>query len=141
MSEFMKTVVNLIVVLVFSLATFAQEKPVKIVFDVTSSNVDVHNAAVRHAKLMSKAYPDSEFEVVVYSGAINMVLKDKSSVASDMEELLKNGNVSVVVCQGTMAREKATVDDLFPGITTVPDGILEIIKRQKEGWGYIKEAQ
>ncbi len=137
----MKTYINLIIALVFSLATFAQDNPVKIVFDVTSSNTNVHGAAVRHAKLMSQAYPDSQFEVVIYSGALAMALKDKSSVYSDMEELLANKNVSVVVCQGTMAREKATMDDLIPGVTSVPDGILEIIKRQKEGWGYIKEAQ
>ena len=137
----MKTYVNLIIALVFSIATFAQENPVKIVFDVTSSSTKVHGSAVRHAKLMSEAYPDSQFEVVIYSGALDMALKDKSSVAEDMAALLNNKNVSVVVCQGTMAREHATVDDLIPGITTVPDGILEIIKRQKEGYGYIKEAQ
>ena len=76
----------------------AQEKPVKIVFDVTSSNIKVHGAAVRHVKGMSKAYPDSKFEVVMYSGAIDMVLKDKSSVAADMEALSKNKNVSFVIC-------------------------------------------
>jgi len=137
----MKTFLNLIVALVFSITMFAQENPVKIVFDVTSDNTKVHGAAVRHAKLMSQAYPDSQFEIVVYSGAIDMVLKDKSSVGTDMAALINNKNVSVVVCEGTMAREKATVSDLIPGVTTVPDGILEIIKRQKEGWGYIKEAQ
>jgi len=119
----------------------AQEKPVKIVFDVTSSNVKVHGAAVRHVKGMSKAYPDSKFEVVMYSGAINMVLKDKSSVAVDMEALAKNKNVSFVVCEGTMKRYKIEKSQLISGVTTVPDGILEIVERQAEGWGYIKESQ
>jgi intracellular sulfur oxidation DsrE/DsrF family protein len=40
-----------------------------------------------------------------------------------------------------MKRHKVDVSQLIPGVTTVPDGILEIIKRQSEGWGYIKEAQ
>jgi len=137
----MKTYLNLVLALVFSLATFAQEKPVKIVFDVTSSNTKVHGSAVRHARAMANAYPNSQFEVVIYSGAIDMVLKDKSSVKEDMEALAKNENVSFVVCEGTMAREHVTPDQLIDGVTTVPDGILEIIKRQKEGWGYIKEAQ
>jgi len=137
----MKTYVNLILALIFSITAFAQDHPVKIVFDVTSNNPKVHGSAMRHVKAMSEAYPDSQFEVVVYSGAINMVLKDKSSVKEDMEALSNNENVSFVVCQGTMKRDNVTTDQLIPGVTTVPDGILEIIKRQKEGWGYIKEAQ
>jgi intracellular sulfur oxidation DsrE/DsrF family protein len=137
----MKTYINLFVALFFSIVTFAQEQPVKIVFDVTSNNTQVHGAAMRHVKAMAKAYPDSKFEVVVYSGAIDMVLKGKSSVEADMEALSTNENVSFVVCEGTMARDHITHEQLIPGVTSVPDGILEIIKRQAEGWGYIKEAQ
>ncbi len=137
----MKTYINLILALTFSVATLAQEKPVKIVFDVTSDNPKVQGAAMRHVKAMAAAYPDSQFEVVVYSGAIDMVLNGKSTVQTDMEALAGNQNVSFVVCEGTMAREKVTTSDLVKGVTTVPDGILEIIKRQAEGWGYIKEAQ
>jgi intracellular sulfur oxidation DsrE/DsrF family protein len=40
-----------------------------------------------------------------------------------------------------MKRYQVDVSQLIPGVTTVPDGILQIIKRQAEGWGYIKEAQ
>ena len=137
----MKTYLNLILALVFTMTTFAQEHPVKIVFDVTSDNAKVHGSAMRHVKAMAEAYPNSKFEVVVYSGAIDMVLKDKSSVAADMEALAKNENVSFVVCQATMARDHITDSQLIPGVTSVPDGILEIIQRQAEGWGYIKEAQ
>lgn len=137
----MKTYINLVLALVFSAITFAQDKPVKIVFDVTSDNTKVHSATVRHVKAMSQAYPDSKFEVVMYSGAMDMVLKDKSSVATDLEELAKNENVSFVICEGTMKRYQVDASQLIPGVTTVPDGILQIIKRQAEGWGYIKEAQ
>lgn len=137
----MKTYINLVLALIFSAITFAQDKPVKIVFDVTSDNTKVHSTTVRHVKAMSQAYPDSKFEVVMYSGAMDMVLKDKSSVAADLEELAKNENVSFVICEGTMKRYQVDASQLIPGVTTVPDGILEIIKRQAEGWGYIKEAQ
>jgi len=119
----------------------SQEKPVKIVFDVTSDNTKVHQAAVRHVKAMSKAYPDSQFEVVMYSGAMDMVLKGKSSVEEDMAALAENDNVTFVICQGTMKRHDVDESELIEGVTTVPDGILEIIEKQQEGWGYIKEGQ
>jgi len=137
----MKKNITIVLALFFSTLLMAQEKPVKIVFDVTSDNVKVHQAAVRHVKFMSAAYPDSEFEVVMYSGSIDMVLKDKSSVGTDMEALAKNDKISFVVCEGTMKRHKIDKSQLIPGVTTVPDGILEIIMKQGEGWGYIKEGQ
>jgi len=137
----MKKIALLILSLFMMTNLTAQDKPVKIVFDVTSSNEKVHGAAVRHVKAMAKAYPESKFEVVMYSGAINMVLIEKSTVAFDMEALTKNKNVSFVVCEGTMKRHKIKKSQLIPGVTTVPDGILEIIERQAEGWGYIKESQ
>ena len=135
-----KKYVMLFLALFFALNLSAQEKPVKIVFDVTSSNTKVHQAAVRHVKMMAQAYPESEFEVVMYSGSIDMVLKEKSAVASDIAALVKNKNINFIVCEGTMKRHKVDKSQLISGIGTVPDGILEIITKQAEGWGYIKES-
>lgn len=118
----------------------AQEKPVKIVFDVTSADEGTHQSTIRHVKFMSEAYPESEFEVVMYSKAMNMVLADKSSVATEIMKLAAEDNVSFKICQGTMNRYKVQKDQLVEGVDVVPDGILEIIQRQAEGWGYIKEA-
>ncbi|WP_242121387.1 DsrE family protein [Aestuariivivens sediminicola] len=137
----MKFISNIVWALLFSTICLAQEKPVKIVFDVTSSNTKVHESTIRHVKAMSNAYPDSKFEVVMYSGAMDMVLKDKSVVAEDLEMLAKKDNIDFVICQGTMKRHDVDSDDLISGVRSVPDGILEIIEKQKEGWGYIKESQ
>ena len=126
--------------ILFSGVIVAQDKPVKIVFDVTSADEGTHQSTIRHVKFMSEAYPDSEFEVVMYSKAMNMVLPDKSVVAKEVEELAKLENVSFVICEGTMKRYDVKKEDLIEGVQTVPDGILEIITKQAEGWGYIKEA-
>lgn len=137
----MKKYIIMAFALVFTSLSFAQENPVKIVFDVTSNDAKVHQATIRHVKFMSKSYPDSKFEVVMYSGSYDMAIKAKSSVAEDLEALAKNENISFVICEATMKRHKITPKDLIPGISSVPDGILEIILKQKDGWGYIKEAQ
>lgn len=118
----------------------AQTKPVKIVFDVTSQNEAAHQSTVRHVKMMSEAYPASEFEVVVYGGAINMVKSDGSSVAEDIRQLAGNDKVKIIVCEASMKRGQVEKSQLLPGVSTVPDGILEIAIRQGEGWGYIKEV-
>lgn len=137
----MKTVINLVLACLCFTMAFAQEEPVKIVFDVTSSNTGVHESTMRHVKMMSKAYPDSKFEVVMYSGAYEMVVKDKSTVSADMEALAQNGNVDFVVCQASLNRHEIDASQLITGVRAVPDGILEIIQKQGQGWGYIKEGQ
>ena len=130
------------IVLCFLLAiigkSYAQE--VKVVFDVTSGDEKIHQSTMRHVKMMSNAYPDSEFEVVVYSGALNMMLKDKSSVRKEVEDILKNENITMNVCAMTLKRREMTQSDLISGVGQVPDGILEIVDKQSKGWGYIKEA-
>ena len=137
----MKKYFNLFTALLFATMVFAQEKPVKIVFDVTSNDTAVHKSAMRHVKAMSEAYPNSKFEVVMYSGAMDMVLKGKSSVEEDMEALAKKDNVKFVICEGTMKRHKVDKSQIILGVESVPDGILEIIEKQQEGYGYIKEGQ
>ena len=123
-----------------SAQALAQDQPVKIVFDVTSQDEAAHQSTMRHVKMMSEAYPDSEFEVVVYGGAIAMVKKDDSSVANYINELANNDKVHIKVCEGTMKRRQVGKSQLLPGVGTVPDGILEIVTRQGQGWGYIKEV-
>ena len=137
----MKKNFTLLIASLIIATTFAQEEPVKIVFDVTSNNTSVHKSTVRHVKAMSAAYPNSQFEVVMYSGAMEMVLKEKSVVGEDIADLIQKNNVDFVICEGTMKRHKAEASDIIDGVRSVPDGILEIVTKQKEGWGYIKEGQ
>jgi len=119
----------------------AQEAPIKAVFDVTSANTEVHQSAVRHVNLMSEAYPDSSFELVIYSSAYEMVDNKSSTVSEAMHEILKKENVSIVVCALTLKKNEKDMKDLIPGVGIVPDGIYEIISKQMQGWGYIKEGK
>jgi uncharacterized protein len=136
----MKKCLLIIFLGVWSLLLQAQTKPVKILFDVTSKDSLTHQAVLRHVKGMSSKYTDSNFEVVVYGGAIGMYLKDKSTVSKDIAAVGTNKNISFVVCAETMRRQNIDKSQLLPGIVVVPDAILEIVTKQGEGWGYIKEA-
>ena len=133
--------INLILVFILtSIIVNSQATPVKIVFDVTSSDTKIHKSTLRHVNAMAKNYPDSEFEVVVYSGALEMVLKEKSCVGDQIEKFANNKNVSFVVCAATMKHHEVDETGLLDGVKHVPDGILEIVAKQSAGWGYIKEA-
>jgi hypothetical protein len=68
-----------------------------------------------------------------------MLLKDKSSVAKGVSDLAENDNVTFKACAITMKRHGITENQLLPGVDVVPDAIIEIVGKQQEGWGYIKE--
>ena len=119
---------------------FAQVKDYKILFDITSKDTADHHTVVRHVGGMAEAYPDAKLEVVIYGGAINMVLPERSVVAGSLKTLTANKNVSFKVCAGTMKRYNIDKSQLLPGIEVVPDAIIEIITKQGQGWGYIKES-
>ena len=62
----MKKILTLLLAFFFAVNLSAQEeKPVKVVFDVTSSDAKVHQATIRHVKFMSNLYENAEFEVVM----------------------------------------------------------------------------
>lgn len=133
------SILSFVCLLMFSVG-FSQDKPVKILFDVTSSHIEPQQATIRHVKGMSEAYPDSKFEIVVYGGALDMLLKGKSSVTDGVIELSKRGNVTVNACNGTMKRRNVQKSDLIEGVNVVPDAIFELASKQQEGWSYIKES-
>lgn len=129
-----------IVLFISSIEIFGQTKPVRIVFDVTSKDTLTHQSVLRHVKGMAKMYPEAMLEVVMYGGAWPMAVNGKSSTASAMEELSQNKNVSFKICGITMQRYNVQSEDLVTGVEVVPDAIIEIVTRQGEGWGYIKES-
>ncbi|WP_121353212.1 DsrE family protein [Flavisolibacter nicotianae] len=123
-----------------SLFSLAQSVPYNVVFDLTSKDTNDHKMVVRWLSEISKERPDAKLEVVLYGQSLDMVQKDKSAVAPALQELTQNKNIAVKVCAAAMKRHNVEASQLLPGITIVPDGIYEIITRQKEGWGYIKAA-
>ncbi len=118
----------------------AQAANYKVVFDITSKDTLNHQTVVREASLIKKTNPDAKLEIVVYSQGLDLVLKDRSTQAAGIRQLLSDKNVSFKVCAMTMKRNNVDKSQLLPGVEVVPDGIYEIITKQHEGWGYIKVA-
>ena len=97
-----------------------------------------HKAVIRWTNEIIKASKDAQVEVVFYGNSLDMVQKDKSVVADDVAKLSANKNVSFKVCSVAMKAHNVDKSQLIPGVETVPDGIYEIVTKQREGWAYIK---
>ena len=122
------------------LNTLAQNQNIKVVFDITSSSPKAHKTAIKHLSLMANAYPDSEFELVMYSGSGKMATYENKEIAEKLSEVVYLDNARVILCEATMNKLGLKRKDLVEGVETVPDGILEIAIKQSKGWSYIKEG-
>jgi intracellular sulfur oxidation DsrE/DsrF family protein len=52
-----------------------------------------------------------------------------------------NSNVAFKVCEVALRSNKVQKSEILKDVGTVPDGIYEIVKKQHEGWAYIKVAR
>lgn len=119
----------------------AQNMDYKVVFDLTSPDTADHHSLVRWLDEISKNNPNAQLEVVFYGKSLSMVTTGKSDVAEEINVLTKNKNISFRVCSIALKRHQLTKSNLLHGVETVPDGIAEIVKKQGEGWAYIKAGR
>lgn len=134
----MKKLILILPMLFLSAAFLAAQPNYKVVFDVTSKDTVDHKLALRWANEVLKAEPTAQVEIVLFGQSLAMIAKDKSIVADAITKLSANKNASVKVCKVAMNAHNVDVSQLVPGVVVVPDGIYEIISKQREGWGYIK---
>lgn len=124
--------------LFFSCSLFAQKRPYKVVFDLTSKDSTAQQSVMRWIKEILSNEPSAQIEVVLYGQGIDMVIKKQATYTADIEQLAGSPQVNFKVCAIALKNHQYTTSQLLAGVTTVPDGIYEIISKEAEGWGYIK---
>ena len=75
-------------------------------------------------------------EIVVYGPGIGM-LKADSPVAQRIASALKAG-IKVVACETTLKAMKLDHADMLPNIGYVPAGVVELMRKQQQGYAYIR---
>ena len=116
----------------------AQQKPYIIVFDLTTSDTATHSRLIRWINGILTSHPDAKIEVVFYGKALDMIVKNKSTVAGDVIKLGTDKKVTFAACEHAMQVFNVSKDQLLNGVTTVPDALYELVIKQAEGYGYIK---
>jgi intracellular sulfur oxidation DsrE/DsrF family protein len=136
----MKYIKLIVAVLALSLASqivFAADKE-KVVLQVSDADPAKWNLALNNVKNVQQAIGADKVdaEIVVYGPGIGM-LKADSVVGNRIEEA-KNAGVTIVACGTTMKGMKLTDADMLPKTAYVPAGVVELMKKQKEGYAYIR---
>ena len=110
----------------------------KVVFQISDGDPKKWNLALNNVKNVQEALGKDkvEIELVVYGPGIDM-LKAESSAGNRVNDAIADG-VKVVACENTMAAQKLTKADMLKSIGYVPAGVIELIKRQQQGYAYIR---
>jgi intracellular sulfur oxidation DsrE/DsrF family protein len=110
----------------------------KVVFQVSDDDAKKWNLTLNNVKNMQQdlGAANVEIEVVAYGPGINM-FKFESTVAERIDEAIKSG-VKIVACENSMKALKLVKSDMMASIGYVPAGVTEIIKREYEGFAYIR---
>lgn len=114
-------------------------KPVhKVVFQVTDNEPQKWYLTLSNAKNVQQylGIKNVQIEVVVYGPGLDMVLLE-TEMAEKIDEAVSRG-VRIIACENTMIGRKLTRADMYPSIGYVKAGVVELMKRQREGWAYIR---
>ena len=110
----------------------------KVVFQVSDAEPQKWNLTLNNARnVLDELGEDAvDMAIVVYGPGIGM-LKGDSPVAKRVADALKVG-VKVVACENTMKVQKLVYADMLPSIGYVSAGVVELMKKQREGFAYIR---
>jgi len=124
----------------FQVATpaLAAEAKQRVVIQVSDNDPKKWNLALNNAMNVQQALgkDNVQIEIVAYGPGLNM-LKADSKVAGRLNGAL-DGGVGLMACGNTMKKMKVSKDDLAGGVTMVQAGVIHIMKRQGEGWAYVR---
>jgi uncharacterized protein len=126
--------------LIVSNSLLAQERQHKIVFDFTKGDTASFATIVRHAKNIMVTTGNARLEIVCHGPGLDLLIKDKTTVGKEIQELQENYNVVFAACEGTMKRTGISKHQLLDRVTTVPLANLEFSLKQQDGWSYIKSG-
>ena len=133
----MKRVLVAVLLSLLALPGFAQQKQ-KVVFQVSDNDPAKWSLALNNARNVQQDLGKNnvQIEIVAYGPGLGM-LKAESKVADRLAQALDN-DVGLLACENTMTNTKVKRDEMYGGISYVKAGVTHIMKRQQEGWAYIR---
>lgn len=111
--------------------------PYKAIFQVSDADPQKWNLTLNNAANAAKELgKDTVIEIVAYGPGIGM-LKAGSAVEARLQETMAAG-FAVLACQNTMRGQHLEPKDMIPKVGYVPSGVGQLIRRQAEGFAYIR---
>jgi len=124
--------------LTHSAVSMAAQQKTKIVLQVSDNDPAKWNLALNNARNAQDdlGKDNIDIEIVVYGPGIHM-LRMEATTATRVTQAIKSG-ISIVACENTMTAQKINKADMHDAISYVPAGVIQLMKRQQQGWAYIR---
>lgn len=105
---------------------------------VDDINVECRRLALGNvANLLADTATTGARVEIVFNGPAISALTAGSTLAADLSVLVAR-TAGLLACNNSMAAAGISSADLVPGVTVVPSGISHIVRRQHDGWTYVR---
>jgi intracellular sulfur oxidation DsrE/DsrF family protein len=124
------------------LPKFFKHKTLKMVIEVDYAKPARWGLAIANIKNVMAAFGDNSFkykiELVVFGPGLRMLMKkfDKKNEAV-LQSLVSYG-LKLRACHNTMMKAHVTKEALFPFVKVVPAGVVEIARKEMQGYALLK---
>lgn len=110
----------------------------RVIFQISDSDKSRWQLVLNNARnVQTELGKDNvEIEILAYGPGLDM-LKAESAVAAGLARALDD-SIGLIACENTMKNRKVTRDEMYAGIGYVIAGVTHLMKRQQEGWAYIR---
>jgi intracellular sulfur oxidation DsrE/DsrF family protein len=109
----------------------------KAVVHINFDDADRQKHGLKNVANMLNEVKSGDIEVVCHGDGVGLLVKEKTKHADEVAALLKQG-VRFAACENTLKDKSIPKEDLLPGVTTVPSGAVEVVRKQQDGFGYFR---
>ncbi len=122
------------------------DSTVKVLIHVSQANaahspetLDEIESLVRYYR---EQHQTARVEVVINAGGLDLVRVETTRFAERIRRMQRDyDNLTFAACQNTidrLRREHGITARLLPGVTVIDSGVAQIMRRQQQGWAYIR---
>lgn len=125
-------------VLLTCLSLNAHGRKTGVVFQISTGSAQTWKVAVRNARNLQQALlpHHARIEIIAFGPGLRMLLKT-SPVAHALLILHRSG-VTIDACKRSVLKQDLALAAMSPIVHYIPSGIAEIVRREREGWAYIR---
>ena len=108
-----------------------------VVVHLDEAGQDKHAAVLTNiANLLSELGDTTPVELVCHGPGVDLCLR--GGPAGEQLEALIGRGVTVAACRNTMRGRGITPEQLASGVVVVPAGVGELVRKQRQGWAYLR---
>jgi len=94
------------------------------------------NELLANIRNLRKDMEDVEIELLVNGMAVRDFVQDSNY--EGRVKIMMDDSIPIKVCSNSLKGLHIDEEELLEGVDIVPAGVSELVKKQEEGWAYIK---